>query len=705
MNVPNDLQPDGVDSIVVTDSPIVIGRGRETACRLLQPTISRKHATMRPSEDGFVIEDHDSKYGTFVNGNRVRLTTVRPGDRVQFGTTVFFRVTEEGLVRDATPHGISLAVRSISIARGEDVLVKDASFRIAPDSFVGILGPSGAGKSTLLNCIASYLPPGKGQVVFDEEHEVGEHKDEYRAAIGHVPQDDVVHGSLSVRENLSFAARLRLGGDPTAQDLVGEVDRVLQHVDLAEHAEKPTSKLSGGQRKRVSVAMELVKHPRLLLLDEPTSGLDPATEAHLMEQLRYISRQGTTVVCTTHMMENIRLLDTLIVLGVMDGKGRIAYVGPPDDLLHHFKCRNLADLYERLAGGRFNPVVSEFLPHDDAPTELDQGAETTSHPDDKSIDPKSGTSEIVASAHQKTRQLITSRPDDNAWDQLAMMCQQGSLLIWRDRQLILSLVGQPVVLGLLVCLTQYNASRLVSLLFFAIVITIWLGLNNSARELVRERKHYIRDRLAGLRPGVYLAGKVVVHGVIGAMQIALLLLLIRFVSVPLLDSAGRKPQADDLQQIAFTWLFLVLMLCYLGALGMGLLLSALVRTEETAVAALPLLIMPQLLLSVVGTLQIEEVYSRGSDPRPFRPLVAKLRSEERLPLTAAFLDLASLACFTRPAILLTAKPAPSVPPEIGKWYWLADLLHLLILVQLIWIVTCLAFGWAEQRWASLIGVG
>ena len=128
----------------------------------------------------------------------------------------------------------------------------------------------------------------------------------------------------------------------------------------------PTSErsvLSGGQRKRLSVAVELLKRPRILLLDEPTSGLDTASEANLMEQLRYVASRGTTVICTTHLMENVRLLDNLIVLGVLDGVGRIAYVGPPGELFGHFGCRSFADLYEELSAGRFVPLATGAEEH------------------------------------------------------------------------------------------------------------------------------------------------------------------------------------------------------------------------------------------------------------------------------------------------------------------------------------------------------
>ena len=201
-------------------------------------------------------------------------------------------------------------------------------FRIRPDSFVGILGPSGAGKSTLLNALASYRVPASGRIIFDGRHDLRVDPNAYRATLGHVPQDDVVYRSLTARENLAFAARLRLGDVAAAVEVDSAVARTLERVELAGHDDKPVAALSGGQRKRLSVAVELLRRPRLLLLDEPTAGLDPASEAHLMEGLRSLAHRGTTIVCTTHLMENLGLLDEVIALGVVASEGRLGLRRP-----------------------------------------------------------------------------------------------------------------------------------------------------------------------------------------------------------------------------------------------------------------------------------------------------------------------------------------------------------------------------------------
>ena len=274
--------------IPVADAPVLIGRFVGVTIRLPDPTISRRHATVRRAAGEFSVEDHDSRFGTFVNGARVRVATLRPGDQVRFGAVITHRVEPDGLRLDVQAGGMTLEARglTVSVPRGigGQPLLAEVSLQIPPDSFTGILGPSGAGKSTLLNCLVGAVVPDRGRLAGDGDFDPAEDLPAYRAMLGYVSQDDVVFPALTVRENLADAARLRLGRGVGAAGIAAAIDQVLNRVDLVEQAGKLTAVLSGGQRKRLSVATELLRRPRLLLLDEPTAGLDPASEAHLMEQ-------------------------------------------------------------------------------------------------------------------------------------------------------------------------------------------------------------------------------------------------------------------------------------------------------------------------------------------------------------------------------------------------------------------------------------
>jgi ABC transport system ATP-binding/permease protein len=685
---------DGAPSFVpLAASPVLVGRGEGAALRLAHPSVSRRHATLRASAGGLAVEDHDSRTGTYLNGARIRAASARPGDRLRFGSAAPYRVEAGGLRLDASGGGMGLSAVALTLwapgagdrrgetRRGPRPLVRDVDFPVRPEAFVGILGPSGAGKSTLLHCLASHLPPGRGRLLFDDGRDAYAEADDYRAMIGHVPQDDVLFRLLSARENLAHAARLRLGPGASRAARASAVEEALERVGLARHGDTPAGSLSGGRRKRLGVAIELLRRPRLLLLDEPTSGLDPAGEAHLMEQLRLLARRGTTVVCATHLMENVRLFDEVIVLGVdgveggpdAAGAGRLAYAGPPDGLLDRFGCRHHADLYEALAGGRFEPLAARG-PGDAG---AGRGPEGT------------GTPPAPAAPGARTE-------PGAGWRQAAAVAGRAARLLARDRGLLAATLAQPVALGLMVGLTQYYAASADPVLFFAIVVAIWLGLNHSARDLVRERRHYVRDRLAGLRPDAYLAGKAAVHAAVGAVQVLALLATLRAAA------AVCPAYPATAKALAEAWgprLLAAAMMAYLGGVGLGLLASALARTEEAAVAALPLLILPQILLSAVAT-QTAAVPYEGD--RPFRPLAATIASPGRPPWQQLTVDALSLACVSRPAALVAERPAVD---GLGPRIWLADLCHLAILLLGTWAALFVTFHRAERRWLRLIGLG
>jgi ABC-type multidrug transport system ATPase subunit len=698
--------------VPLADSPVLVGRSDEAILRLPHPSVSRRHATLRPADGGLVVEDHDSRFGTYVNGVRVRRATAQPEDLLRFGSAITYRVVEGGLKLDFVAGGVALAASGLTIAvdpaPGQaDSLRIHVSFVIRPDTFVGLLGPSGVGKTTLLRCLVGSLAPSRGRLVFDDRHDAFGEAVDYQALLGYVPQRDVVYETLTARENLTFAARLRLSGEEGVAEAVADS---LDQVGLAKDThDRPAANLSGGERKRLSVAIELLRRPRLLLLDEPTSGLDPASEAHLMEQLRLVARRGTTVVCATHLMDNLRLLDEAIVLGKIAGVARLAYVGPPDDLLPRFGLRGFADLYEALDLGRFEPVVA-------APDDGAGGPEAGPLPDlRRGVSPPAPAT--IATARQVgIDRIAAGRTVGTDTEQLRVVARRAGLLTVRDRGLALALLVQPVVLGLLVALTQYHVAEgeVSKITFFAVVVAIWLGLNQAARDLVRERRPYVRDRLAGLRPGAYLGAKAAVHAVVGVTQVLILLAVLRVGCGLVLEPNAMK----DLLRMSTPWLAAVLMLCHAGGVGLGLLASTLAQTEEAAVAALPLLILPQLLISAVATGTQHESYTT---PRPFRPLVVcadharetlwgsrpavspsqGLTPDDSPPAAAALVDLLSLFCLSRPATLIL--DPPNVAP-FGRWTWIGDLCHLLILVLGTWLLVFRVFDRAERGWPRLVGL-
>lgn len=665
--------------ITVTATPLIVGRSQNAQVRLFHPTVSGQHARLARQSESLVLEDLDSTYGTFVNGDRVKKVVLRTNDRVTFGPRVSYRVNGQGLELDAAACGLRLVGQDVAILRDGRLLVKNADFDIPADSFTGILGPSGIGKSTLLNCLATFLSPGHGRIVFDDQRDFEQHRDELRAMLGHVPQDDIVLKALTVTENLAYAARLRLE-ERNADETSIEVTRVLSDVGLTPQADQPARKLSGGELKRLSVAIELLKRPRLLLLDEPTSGLDPATESHLMAQMKRLAKRGTTVVCTTHLMENIELFDVVIVFGKREDCGQIAYVGSPRELLSRFCCKSYADVYEQLERGQFEPHSVGVAGTADL------------------VSPPIDSSPIASSTAPSLKQWVAELGiESSAVRQLGLLTERAFRVLARDRSLLLTIVGQPLGLGLLNVLSQYAALHTDALHFFSVVIATWLGLNNSARDLVRERRLYVRERLAGLRRGVFLMSKMLFHTVLGAGQLLLLLSVLA-----MFRFTAQEALVQELRDTSFVWLFCVLLSVYVGALGLGLLISEIVQTEEAAVALLPLLIMPQLLISAVGTGQSEMVFHSSRGHMPFRSVVEAVQNLHTLEPTARLAELASLICYTRPAILLIQPPSSM---SNRRHVLFADGIHLFLLVISTWTATIVGFQWAEERWGRLIGIG
>ncbi|MEV3900823.1 ATP-binding cassette domain-containing protein [Mycobacterium sp. NPDC050551] len=453
---------------------------------------------------------------------------------------------------DAIDIGLRVASRQI---------LAPLSLSIGPGELVAIAGGSGAGKTTLLEILAGLRPPSTGEIRHDGAiGDVG-------ARIGFVPQDDIIHLEMPLRRTLRYAARLRLPAGTSAAEADRAVEETMQDLDLADRADVPIRALSGGQRKRASIAVELLTRPRLFFLDEPTSGLDPATAAHVMRLLRRLTERGVTVVLTTHEPAGIEVCDRVVFLA---REGHLAFAGTPAEARGHFGVPDLTRVYERLAG-EDTPVVwaQRFADRRHAPT---------SSPPSASSPTAATPSHVPPTAVIRQWWLLTRRNLD---------------VLFRNRLTVAILLGSPVLVTVMMATLFPRGAFDVGgpadggpaqIVFWIAFDGFFFGLTYGLLQIVGEMAVFRRERLAGLSVTAYVASKVAALLPMLAMVSAVLLVALR--------ALGRLPA---LEWHVYALVFLTIMIEATAALALGLLASAAVTNAAQAALALPMLCFPQVL--------------------------------------------------------------------------------------------------------------
>jgi ABC-type multidrug transport system ATPase subunit len=465
-------------------------------------------------------------------------------------------------------HGVRVDVRGLGKRVGDGrKILHSVSFSIEPGELVAVVGGSGAGKSTLLEAVAGVRPADEGTVLFDGVPYY-EHLDEYRSALGYVPQDDIIHAELSVIATLRYAARLRLPDGTSPDEQEAAVAEVMDALDLTERAEVRIGSLSGGQRKRASIAVELLTKPEVFFLDEPTSGLDPATAADLLRLLRRLADSGRTVVLTTHSMQDLDICDKLVVLA---RDGHRAFVGSPEAAVDHFQVGHDA-MYERLAG---EATPAEWARRFSEVSEQADG----SHDGGQAAPPRPPPA---------ARPLGPIR-------QCAVLSRRNLDILVRNRLTLAILLGSPVLVVLMfVVLFKPGAfdvanpspSASIMIVYWIAFAGFFFGLTYGLLQICTEFPILRRERFVGIRVGPYVLSKVVV--------LAPLLLATSVIMLVVLRLSDRLPDASFGTYAVLT---VTLLLESLAALALGLLTSAAVSGPAQATIALPLLSFPQVLFS------------------------------------------------------------------------------------------------------------
>lgn len=562
------VRPVDAGRLRATRQGFTIGRDPECDLVLEHPTISLHHAVLTSDAAGTTLTDLGSAIGVRVNGVPVRRGRLQVGDQIAIGP---YRIVFDGqeLFERAIAVGLAIAASGVRVEVEGTTILQSTDLQLRAGELVAIIGESGAGKSTLLKALAGVSTPSGGEVLVGGEPVLVR-----QSEIGYVPQFDVVHDELTTTEALDFAARLRLPPDTAEHERRQRVAEVIAELGLAERANVRVNLLSGGQRKRVAVGVELLHRPGALFLDEPTTGLDPGLEHHLTSLFRQLADSGQTVTLVTHATGSMTLYDRVIVMG---RGGRLRFAGRPGELLEAFGVEQYDEIYAAL----------ERLP---------------------AAQPASGAVAAPPSLPPVRRDAppAPGRVRQSLGYQTRVLARRYALLVARDRRHLRSALVQVPVLGVFTAILfssgvfarppQPNyAGKAAQLVFLMVTIAIWLGSINAAREIVKERKVLEREHAIGVRLPAYLASKLIVLLAFVAIQIVLFALIV----------LAFRP----LEEPVTTVLGFLLVLVLAGSIAtlLGLLVSAFATSEEQATAMIPLVLVPQLLFSgaLVGVTEMQ----------------------------------------------------------------------------------------------------
>jgi ABC-type multidrug transport system ATPase subunit/pSer/pThr/pTyr-binding forkhead associated (FHA) protein len=565
-----------------------IGRAKTNSIVVEDALASRVHAMLTSTPTGLEIRDNDSSNGTFVNGTLITSAKLRDRDIVTIGNTDLLAVGNTLVPQPAAARTNGLTAHGLALTVDGRPLLQDVSFTAKPGTLTAVIGPSGAGKSTLVKLIGGAMPRSAGLVAFDG-HDVHAEYASMRSRIGMVPQDDVVHRQLTIEQALNFAAELRLPPDTTAEDRRQVVERVLDELELAPHKDTRVDKLSGGQRKRASVAMELLTGPSLLILDEPTSGLDPALDRQVMTMLRRLADAGRVVIVVTHSLTYVGMCDQILLLAP---GGKTAFADPPAQIGSAMGSTDWADIFARVSTDPDGAHRAYLARHPASP---------------RRPSPTAGAAPLG------------KPPRTSSWRQVVTLVRRQTRLITSDRGYFAFLAVLPVVLGVLSLAVPGNTGlgasdpsapeEPIDILILLNIGAVFLGTALTVRDLVGERMIFQRERAVGLSASAYLIAKVVVFSIAALIGTAVMVAIMTIGKGT--PSHGGALLGHGVAH-GVVELYLGLALTSITSAMVGLALSSLARTTEQVLPMLVVTIMVSMVLAgglipVTGRLVLDQL--------------------------------------------------------------------------------------------------
>ncbi len=564
-----------LENIDLDKEHIVIGRDPSCDVVIAHPVVSKKHAEIIKQNGKSLVVDLGSVNGTFVNGIRVKRHELQDMDRVVIGPSeLHFRGgtlthAPDGRVVRLDSVGLNFQVTDRNTGQPK-LLLDDLSLVVKPKELIGLLGPSGAGKTTLMNALNGFVKPTSGKVLYNGV-DLYHNLDAMKSTIGFVPQEDIMHRQLTVRQCLYYAGRLRLPDDTTEDEINHRVAEMLETLKIdPQRWDNPVATLSGGQRKRVSLGIELLPKPGVLFLDEPTAGLDPRTETLMMMLFRQLANQGSTIVITTHLLGSFGVLDKVVVLV----QGRLAYYGPGTKFLEYFKAESPPDVYDDLTDNNTIPYALE----------LKQKFQAAPLYQNLVVEPQR---EIPAERAPAKGQKGPSQNQQRRFSlrQFSTLLSRTWKLKFNDTAQTVLLLGQAPLIALLVALMSSGPNQ-VQTIFMAMFSSLWFGCSNAVREIVDEQTIYRRERQTGLKIPSYILSKLAVLSIVSLAQCVSVVFICLLIN-----------HALDLTLLEVGAAILVMFLVSVNGSLIGLMISSLVSTPEKALTLFPLVLIPELLLS------------------------------------------------------------------------------------------------------------
>jgi len=572
---------------IATTKQVLIGRLQNCDLLLDNPEVSRRHAIVRQFGEEYHLEDLGSRNGTYVNDQPVKRVALHDGDMIRISK--YLLVFQGGQLIPYQSSGMRLDANGLSkdvkTKKGNQRILDNVNLSILPREFVALVGGSGAGKSTLLNALIG-IRRGEGQVRLNG-YDFYREFESFRAQLGYVPQSDILHTSLTVEKALDYATRLRLPSNLSPDERMRRIDAVLDTVSMNTDAIRKTriSDLSGGQRKRVSIAAELLADPKLIYLDEATSGLDPGLEKKMMHTLRRMADEGRTIVLVTHATENIVQTDHVAFLS----EGKLVYFGPSTEALGFFEVEEFADIYERIdrKGKEWREVFEEKKP--DQHRKYIQERQKTSAATPKLALPKAGFGirdffRQLLVLTQRALSVLVSDPVTLFLMLLLFPVTATFQLVIAKPDILtgdLAVLADPIAAAKTMMESYIPFPHTNTFVFVMGLEAVLTGLFVPSNDLVKERSIFLRERMVNLKVLPYLLSKALIYSVFVIVQVLLYLLIV---------SLGVDIPKHGLYFNGYVELFITLYLTMMAGISFGLIISAVSKSTEMAIYILTMML-------------------------------------------------------------------------------------------------------------------